>query len=150
MKISEAFPSNYLKADDLRGNQVKVKMDRTTMEEVGRDKERRLILYFIGKEKGMVLNKTNSNTIAAAYGDDTDNWEGADLILFESMVDYQGKSVPAIRVKVPPRAPAGRREETRRVDPPREDHREREDREENSRRPAPAMAPADIDDDIPF
>lgn len=131
MRISEAFPSNYLKADDLQGRQIKVKMDRTAMEEVGRDKERRLILYFVDKAKGMVLNKTNSNTIAAAYGDDTDNWQGADLILFESMVDYQGKSVPAIRVKVPPRAPASARQEER---------------------PAAIRQPAaaDIDDDIPF
>jgi len=97
--INEAFPSNYIKAADLKGRQVTVKMDRAEYEQIGND--RKLILYFVGKEKGMVLNKTNANNIGNAYGDDTDNWRDQEIILFEAMVDFQGKTVPAIRVRVP-------------------------------------------------
>jgi arabinogalactan endo-1,4-beta-galactosidase len=101
--INEAFPSNYIKASDLKGRQVTVKMDRAEYENIGQD--RKLILYFVGKDKGMVLNKTNANNIAMAYGEETDDWRDQEITLFEAMVDYQGKTVPAIRVKVPPRRP---------------------------------------------
>jgi hypothetical protein len=59
-----------------------------------------------GKDKGLVLNKTNANNIAAVYGDDTDDWIGGGIQLFPTMVDYQGRSVEAIRVRVAPRKAA--------------------------------------------
>lgn len=99
MRISSAFPSNYLKAADLQGRRVRVTMSRVELEKIGDDT--RPVLYFQGKEKGAVLNKTNSNVISAVYGDDTDDWEGHPIELFEAMVDFQGKTVPAIRMNVP-------------------------------------------------
>lgn len=128
MRISAAFPSEYLKAADLQGRQIPVKIDRVELKDIGG--EHKPILFFVGKDKGMVLNKTNANTISAAYGDDTEDWADGDVILFESMVDFQGKTVPAIRVKVPPRSRAERS-----VQAP-------------ARQPETAGAP--IDDDIPF
>lgn len=100
MLISEAFLSKYLKAADLKDQQHRVVMDRVVLEDIGND-GMKPILYFQGKEKGLCLNKTNSNNIAMIYGDDTDDWAGRELILYPTMVDYQGRSVPAIRVKVP-------------------------------------------------
>jgi arabinogalactan endo-1,4-beta-galactosidase len=99
MKISEEFPSKYLKASDLQGRDVKVIMANVEREKLGDDMK--LVLYFKGKEKGVVLNKTNSNTIVDAYGDDTDDWYDQELILFSVMVDFQGKVGPAIRCRVP-------------------------------------------------
>jgi hypothetical protein len=99
MKISEEFPSKYLKADDLGGREVKVVMAHVERESIGQDKKP--VLYFKGKEKGLVLNKTNSITIGDAYGDDTDDWFGQEVILFSVMVDFQGKVGPAIRCRVP-------------------------------------------------
>ena len=128
MRISEAFPSNYLRATDLQGRNIKVTIDRIEMEEIGDD--RKPILYFIGKEKGVVLNKTNANNIAAAYGDNTDDWQGAEVVLYEAMVDFQGKTVAAIRIRIPPRKPV--REQN--AAPPRQE----------------APPPADPDDSIPF
>jgi hypothetical protein len=73
MRIGQAFPSEYLKASDLMGRTVKVTMSHVEMREVGDGPKP--ILHFVGKEKGLVLNKTNSNNITAAYGDETDNWQ---------------------------------------------------------------------------
>jgi hypothetical protein len=140
--INEAFPSNYLKAADLKGRQVSVKMDRAEYEMIGQDKK--LILYFAGKDKGMVLNKTNANNIAATYGDDTDDWRDQEIVLFEAMVDYQGKTVPAIRVKAPVKKPNGQRAAAaneRSPQPPARRAPEADGRE---------YAPADLDDEIPF
>jgi hypothetical protein len=99
MKISEEFPSKYLKAADLQGREVKVVMQNVEKEKLGDDTKP--VLYFKGKEKGVVLNKTNSNTISDAYGDDTEDWFDQPLILFSVMVDFQGKVGPAIRCRVP-------------------------------------------------
>jgi hypothetical protein len=99
MRISNAFPSTYLKAADLNGRTAKVVMESIRMEDIG--SEQKPILYFQGKEKGLVLNKTNANNIAYAYGEETDTWAGRPLELFEAMVDFQGRTVPAIRVRIP-------------------------------------------------
>jgi arabinogalactan endo-1,4-beta-galactosidase len=99
MKISEEFPSKYLKASDLGGREVKVIMANVEREKLGDDSKP--VLYFKGKEKGVVLNKTNSNTIADAYGDDTDEWFDQEIILFSVMVDFNGKVSPSIRMRVP-------------------------------------------------
>src|ERR1017187_8912967 len=101
MRISSAFPSDYLKASDLQGHNVTVAISRVEMREIGG--EPKPILYFHGKERGMVLNKTNANKIAEIFGDDTDDWEGGEVILYEAMVDFQGKTVPAIRIRMAPR-----------------------------------------------
>jgi hypothetical protein len=54
------------------------------MEMIGDDE--RPILYFGGKEKGLALNKTNANTIANVFGDDTEDWRGGEIVLFETTV----------------------------------------------------------------
>lgn len=113
MRIGAAFPSTYLKAADLQGRQVTVTMSRVEIEDISGG-DRKPVLYFQNKEKGLVLNKTNSNIISAVFGDETDDWVGQSVQLYEAMVDFQGKQVPAIRLKVvrpavqraaPPRAP---------------------------------------------
>jgi hypothetical protein len=99
MKISEEFPSQYLKASDLGGRDIRVTMGRVEREKIGTDNK--LVLYFKGKEKGLVLNKTNAGTIGDAYGDDTEDWCDQPLILFSVKTDYQGKVVDATRCRVP-------------------------------------------------
>lgn len=111
MKISEEFPSKYLKAADLQDRDVRVTMGNVEKEKLGDDMK--LVLYFKGKEKGLVLNKTNSNSIVDAYGDDTDDWFGQEIILFSVMTDFQGKVGPAIRV----RQPNARDRKSEKVDP---------------------------------
>lgn len=99
MRMSEEFPSKYLKASDLQGREVKVVMSNVEREKIGDDNKP--VLYFKGKEKGIVLNKTNAGTIVDAYGDDTQDWYDQELILFSVMVDFQGKVGPAIRCRIP-------------------------------------------------
>ncbi len=109
MRISAAFPSTYLKATDLGGRNISVSIDRVVMEDLG--SEEKPVVYFQGAQKGLVLNKTNANTIASVYGDDTTAWQGQPVVLVEAMVDFQGRSVAAIRVRMPqavPRAAAPR------------------------------------------
>jgi hypothetical protein len=97
VKLSDAFPSNFLKAADLQGRRVIATISHVTFEDIGKP-----VVYFKGKEKGLVLNKTNGNMIAEVTGDDdTDNWSGVSIVLYPTRVDFQGKRVDAIRVDKP-------------------------------------------------
>lgn len=98
--INDAFPSNYLKASDLQGAQPVVTIDRVDVEPVGRDKEMKPILYFQGKEKGLVLNKTNARNIANLAGSpNTEDWHGFQIRLYATHVEFAGEQVEAIRIK---------------------------------------------------
>jgi len=103
MNINDTFSGNMLKAADLKGAQPTVTIANIKMEKLGDDTKP--VLYFAGKEKGVVLNKTNATNIAAAYGPETDLWVGKRVILFTAWVDFQGKSVEAIRIRPAPQQP---------------------------------------------
>jgi hypothetical protein len=149
MKLSEAFPSAFLKAEDLNNRQVSVTIEAAEIEVIGqgRDRENKLVLTFRGKEKKLICNKTNANSIAAVYGDDTDAWIGQRITLVSMQVEYQGKMGPAIRV-LGPATPAIQRPAAAPAARP-------------APRPAPAPAaeqppfdegqpPADDNSDVPF
>jgi len=106
MKISAAYPSKYLKAADLQDKPVTLIMARVELESISDGEDKKPVLYFTKAKKGLVLNKTNSKVIATAYGDDTDMWDGQQLVLFPAMVDFKGDTVEAIRVRVPKPAAA--------------------------------------------
>jgi hypothetical protein len=102
MKMSEAFPSKFLRAADLpEGASIPVVIDKVTLEEVGEDRETKPVAYFKGKQKGLVLNKTNAGVIADAYGDESDGWTNKPINLVVSKVLFQGKFTPCVRVELP-------------------------------------------------
>jgi hypothetical protein len=95
-----------LKAADLpNGQDVPVKMADVRLEMMEQAREEKPVLYFIGKEKGLVLNVTNANTISDRYGDDTETWHGQPIVLLGTTTEFGGKTVPCIRAKMP-RPPA--------------------------------------------
>jgi hypothetical protein len=99
MKLSEAFPSNFLKSEDLQDRDVTVVIASAELEQVGN--ERKLVLSFQGKQKRMICNKTNSQRIKFLYGDETDDWTGREIILTSEFVEFQGRTVKGLRVKPP-------------------------------------------------
>lgn len=98
--INDAFPSNYLKASDLQGREVVVSIDRVEFEAVGREKEQKAVLHFIGKSKGFVLNKTNARKIIEISGSAlTEEWHGVAIVIYPTETEYAGDTVDCIRVK---------------------------------------------------
>jgi hypothetical protein len=100
MKTSEAFPSRYLKADDIQRD-TPVTIESVEMEEVGQgdDQESKPVIHFKELEKGLVLNVTNSMVIEEMYGDETDEWRGRRIVLYATRVQFGKKMVMAIRVR---------------------------------------------------
>lgn len=110
MKMSGVF-STHLKAEELGPNKrVIVTISDVKMEKVGDDTKP--VLYFDGKEKGLALNKTNTNALIDILStDESDAWIGRKVCLYTTKVDYQGQRVLAIRMDaaVPqPERPAAR------------------------------------------
>jgi hypothetical protein len=100
VNIDSAFPSNYLKASDLGDASPVVAIDRVEVEAIGRNKDMKPVLYFQGKEKGVVLNKTNANKIAQLLGTkDTDEWHGQRVRLYATETEFGGETVECIRIK---------------------------------------------------
>ena len=101
MNVNEAFPSKYLKASDLSGKKVRVMISKVDMEEVGDGNKP--VAYFAGKQKGLVLNKTNAMIIASQYGPETNGWEGAEIDLYPGKTQFNGQMVDCLKVEVPAR-----------------------------------------------
>ena len=105
--VSDAFPSNFLKAADLNNRTIKLKMDKVIFEEIGQEKDKKPVLYFAEVKKGLVLNKTNATTIGSVHGQELEGWTGKEIELFEQTVPFQGQNVAAIRCRAVTEAPLG-------------------------------------------
>ncbi len=65
MKRSDLWESRFLKSSDLQGRPTDVVIDRAETETLknGKGEERKLIVYFRGKKKSLVVNMTNFDAI---------------------------------------------------------------------------------------
>jgi hypothetical protein len=100
---SDYDQSRFFKADDLT-TEKKFKIKAVTEEEVGigKDKEKKLVVWFTNDPRGLVLNRVNNRTLRGAFGDDTAGWPGKIIILFPTMAEFRGTMKPALRVRIPP------------------------------------------------
>jgi hypothetical protein len=82
-----------LKAKDFIGKNLKLKIERvdtvTYPANDNQPEQTKAVLYFVGKEKRLVLNGTNTETLCNAYGDDSEGWAGKDIAL--TTKDYTDK-----------------------------------------------------------
>lgn len=100
------FDREYIGAWDLGDKDVIVtivKAQGVELKMQGGIKNKKPVIWFDGKEKGMVLNKTNSKTIAALYGNDTANWIGKPISIYATRTTFGSEEVDCIRVR--PAAP---------------------------------------------
>ncbi len=99
MHVDTLFPSKHLSAADLDGKDLSLTVESWQIEEVGTDEEERPVLYFREHKKGMVLNRTNADSIAGLYGTEVDQWIGKTIIVYPTTTRFGKKTVPCIRVR---------------------------------------------------
>jgi hypothetical protein len=98
----------------------------------------KFIVRFEETEQALIANMTNSRIIAGLYGDDTDDWIGQRITLYPTETQFNGRMVPAIRVRSKP--PQAKRPAPARAAAPR-----------RPGRPAQPMTQEEADaDDVPF
>jgi hypothetical protein len=100
MKMDDFFSSKFLKASDLRGREVTVRIAGVEAAKM-QDGQRKAVMSFEGKEKTLVLNKVNASKLASAYGENMDDWAGKEVIIYPDETNYQGSMVPCLRLRVP-------------------------------------------------
>lgn len=106
MRMNDAFPSKYLKAEDLEEGDLIVTIREAVFEEftdqTTKRPDNKPVLYFEGKDtKPLVLNKTNYKTISQLVSsDDTDEWAGRRIALYATEVESFGEMRLGIRVRL--------------------------------------------------
>ncbi len=89
----------YLKAAHI-DRPVLVTISGVFEEEVGEDKERKLVVYFRELEgKGLALNTTNAECLIDLFGPETDDWKGKAVTLYSTPVQFAGKTVQGLRLR---------------------------------------------------
>ena len=110
MKSYRAYgDGQYLKKDDVSDPQVWTITDvkEQTVTAPGKDPKDKLVLFFDGTQKGLVLNMTNGDALYDMTGqDDPEEWIGQQVELFvDEQVAYAGKRIGGVRLRKPKEGP---------------------------------------------
>jgi len=115
------YDREFVGAWELQGKDVIVTISKVVGGEltaVGGRKSKKPILSFEGKEKKMIVNKTNAKVIAALYGTIVEYWVGKRITLFVGMTrdPSTGGDIECLRVR--PTAPAAKSSQAEQGDEP--------------------------------
>ncbi len=102
-KDFKSFQSSFLAKEDLSGPRI-LTIESVEEGELQGDggKEFKPIMHFRNFEKSMVINNVNFDTIADAYGEETDDWHGKPIEVYvDPSIQFGGKKVGGVRVRLP-------------------------------------------------
>lgn len=106
------FNSDYIGAWDLpKDRDVTVTIAQVNAANItgaGGKQDPKPVLFFEGKKKGLVCNKTICKVIAELYGPDTDDWVGKRIALYPTTTQFGRETVECIRVRERTPGPVGR------------------------------------------
>ena len=105
--VDLAYPTKYVKAADLRGKDVTVRivcLEKDVLVMSGGKREEKNVLTMAaltGKALGkqLVLNKTNAKLIAAQHGPTVESWEGKEITLYPTTTKCGREMVECVRVR---------------------------------------------------
>jgi hypothetical protein len=99
MKGSDVFPSKWLKAADLNGEEWTLTIASVLYEEIAPG-EQKPVIHFKGAKKGMICNVTNWKRLRHFFrSDESDDWIGQPITIYVEQVDMRGEMVDALRLK---------------------------------------------------
>ena len=102
MKISQMTESKYLKQGDASEDTIVTikKVGQANIAKEGEPQELKWMIRFNEFDKPMVLNRTNIAILGQCLGDDTDDWLGKQVILYnDESIQFQGKITGGLRFK---------------------------------------------------
>ncbi len=124
MKIDSMKPSKYVKKEDVEPPVV-VTIDRLDEENVAMENqppEYKWVMSFKEAINPLVLNWTNIQLCAAIHGDETDNWIGKKVVLWnDKSVSFGGKLTGGVRIRAAEAPQPARRVDERNPTPIEED-----------------------------
>ncbi|KKN51750.1 hypothetical protein LCGC14_0619270 [marine sediment metagenome] len=90
--IDDMLESNYIQKSDLK-QPTRLTVAGVERKDVGQEgkPEVKWVVSFAGAYKPLILNVTNTKAFFATLGDNSDDWAGKQIILFNDMtVEYNG------------------------------------------------------------
>ena len=98
MDYSELYAGQFLKTEDVLSKPFTGTVKSAAVKEM-QDGTRRVVIYFDGMARGLVLNKTRYQTVCEiAKSSNTDNWRGLSLRVSAATTSFGGKRVGCIEV----------------------------------------------------
>jgi hypothetical protein len=114
------FDNKWIKAWDLGGRDITVTIVRVeagVLENAkAKKKDKAPILWFKGAKKPLGLNRTNAKTIAAMYGNSTEDWVDKAITIYPTRTTFGADEVDCIRIR--PRAPTAKPVDMPNPEPP--------------------------------
>ena len=101
--VKDHCKNSFLKGDDVSEDSVIYKIADVNEESMHGEFEQKLVLYFAERERGLVLNKTNTKRLVTLFGDDGNAWIGKRVRLLTEYVDYPvGTTTRVLRIDPKP------------------------------------------------
>lgn len=104
MTYDKYFPKDFLNAEDLLKAPKVLTIRQLHQEEIGPDKEKKLVARFHEIAEATVVNKTNATTLELLFGPEEQDAIDGQVELFAGQAMFSGKLVPAIRLRRPSRS----------------------------------------------
>lgn len=101
-KISQMVDSKYLKQHDAEDDTIVTvaKVGQANIAKDGEPQDIKWMIRFKEFDKPMVLNRTNISLLGNFLGDDTDDWIGKQVIMYnDESIQFQGKVTGGLRFK---------------------------------------------------
>lgn len=98
MKASQMFPKLYIAAEDLGDKAYNATIAGFGPVAIFDDGERP-VLMFKEFKKGLVLKPSIVSVLIWLHGDETDDWVGKQIQLYNELVTFKGKTAPAVRIR---------------------------------------------------
>lgn len=102
MHVNDMFPSDWLKAYDLKGKAHTVTIEKITKEQLwnreSRQNEDCWVLWFVNADKGLILNKGHAETIAEMYGPESNDWISKRITIVPKVEQIKGEQKEVVRV----------------------------------------------------
>ncbi len=101
--MSQEFPTRFLSGDEIGSRIVPVTIEEVKAElvkEGTKDQERVLVVYFEGKDRGVVLKKERANELTSITGsEDSDDWKGKQVAMYTQKKKAFGETLNVIHFK---------------------------------------------------
>ena len=102
--VGALYAGRYVKAGDLNGqtfSAVITGVERVEIPETDGSMRPKAAVTLQGWPAKLLLNKTNFEVIATAYGRQSSGWIGQQLEVFPDITSFSGRTVACFRVRIP-------------------------------------------------
>jgi hypothetical protein len=98
--FDQLYPGRFLKSGELLGRKVTVEIADVAIDELENEKGKKIqgIIYLKGKDKQIVLNKTNGLCLKAMFGRKLSDWVSKRIVIFQDQTRFGSDTVDCIRI----------------------------------------------------